>query len=333
MSQIRVAIVGATGYTGAELVRLLAFHPQVTIVAVTSGRAAGERLEDHCPWLRTDLVLSAFDPATIEADVVFLAQEHGFAMKHAPTLIARGIKVIDLSADYRLNDPVEFEKYYKMPFVKGGDFRVTYGLPELGRVTKADLVANPGCYPTATLLGLVPLYRAGIVKDSPVIDAKSGVSGAGRAKNSTDMIFNERNQSFAAYGVTGHRHVPELEKALGVKVRFTPHLIPVARGMEVTSHVSLARSVSQSELDELFRDFYAGRAFVRYSERIPETKAVVGSNRCDISARIDEHTGSVVVLSAIDNLVKGASGQAIQNMNIQFDLPEQTGLPVHGVWP
>ncbi len=332
MSQLRVAIVGATGYTGAELVRLLSSHPSVEIVAATSGRAAGDRLDKHCPWLCTDLVLSTFEPSTLEVDVVFLAQENGFAARVAPALVARGIRVVDLSADYRLLDEVAYEKHYKMsraPF----DFPVAYGLCELAeRVSLADaaLVANPGCYPTATCLALAPFYRAGLVAGTPVVDAKSGVSGAGRSKAETAYLFSEREGSFASYAVTGHRHVPEIEQTLGVSVRFTPHLIPTPRGMEVTCHVPLAASC---EPMKVLREAYNGSPFVRVVDALPETKQVIGSNRCDVFATIDEHTNYLVTTSVIDNLVKGAAGQAIQNMNIMFGFDETAGLPIHGVWP
>lgn len=335
MNQIRATIVGATGYTGAELVRLLSSHSQVSIAAVTSGRAAGEPLEKHCPWLSTDLVLSSFDPETVDSDVVFLAQENGFAAKVAPTLVARGIKVIDLSADYRLLDEQAYQAHYGMtraPF----DFPVAYGLCELASrdaIRGAALIANPGCYPTATCLALQPFESAGFVGGVPVIDAKSGVSGAGRSKTDTAYNFSERNGSFAGYAMTGHRHVPEIEQTLGTKVRFTPHLIPVARGMEVTTHVRLAKGLSQSESRDVLRTAYKGLPFVRIVDSVPETKQVLGSNRCDINAFVDEHTDFLVLTSVIDNLVKGAAGQAIQNMNIMFGFDEAIGLPIHGVWP
>jgi len=332
MSKTRVAIVGATGYTGAELVRLLTSHPGVEIVAATSGRAAGERLDKHCPWLCTDLILSSFDVETIEADVVFLAQENGYAAKVAPTLVRRGLRVVDLSADYRLLDEVAYEKHYRMsraPF----DFSIAYGLCELANkatIKDSALVANPGCYPTATTLALAPFYRAGLVSGIPVVDAKSGVSGAGRSKAETTFLFSEREGSFAPYAVTGHRHVPEIEQTLGVAVRFTPHLIPTPRGMEVTCHVPLTASCDPMKV---LRDTYHDSPFVRVVDALPETKQVVGSNRCDIFATIDEHTNYLVTTSVIDNLVKGAAGQAIQNMNIMFGFDETAGLPIHGVWP
>jgi N-acetyl-gamma-glutamyl-phosphate reductase len=332
MSKIRVAIVGATGYTGAELVRLLSSHSGIDVVAATSGRAAGERLDKHCPWLSTDIILSTFVPEEIDADVVFLAQENGFAAKVAPSLVKRGIRVVDLSADYRLLDEVAYEAHYKMPRA-AFDFPVAYGLCELAdreQIRNAALVANPGCYPTATCLALAPLYRAGLVAGTPVIDAKSGVSGAGRSKTDTTYLFSEREGSFAPYAVTGHRHVPEIEQTIGVPVRFTPHLIPAPRGMEVTCHVPITGA---GDPVALLTDAYSPSPFVRVVSSLPETKQVVGSNRCDVYATVDQHTNYLVTTSVIDNLVKGAAGQAIQNMNIMFGFDETAGLPIHGVWP
>jgi N-acetyl-gamma-glutamyl-phosphate reductase len=331
---IRVAIVGATGYAGAELVRLLEFHPEVSIVAVTSSRSAGRPLRDECPWLATDLVLTQFDPQTVEADFVVLCQEAGFAMSHAGELLER-CKVIDLSADFRLLDSDAYEKYYKRPHT-APDLNPVYGLPELSdrrAIAQTRLLANPGCYPTATLLALMPLQRAGIaVPDAfTVVDAKSGVSGAGRSKKDTDFLFSELDGGFKAYALTGHRHTPEIEQLYGSPVRFTPHLLPVPRGLEVTAHVPLEGG--SYDLPGLYRDFYKDEAFVHVQDAPPSTKQVLGSNTCAIHVAFDEHTQSAVVLSVIDNLVKGAAGQAIQNMNLMAGLPEGLGLPKSGLWP
>jgi N-acetyl-gamma-glutamyl-phosphate reductase len=345
-SVLRVQVVGATGYGGAELVRLLSGHPNAEVVSVTSSRAAGEPLSRHCPWLSTDLVLSSFDPSTTNADVVFLAQEHGFAMKVAPELIRRGIKVVDLSADFRLLSAEQFRKYYHSDTDFNADgthfryeqykLRYLYGLPEIidkSRYESAMLVANPGCYPTATLLALKPLFDSGIVSGVPVVDGKSGVSGAGRAKNGSEFLFSERANSMKSYAITGHRHTPEIAQFLGVPVRFTPHLIPIPRGMEVTTYVPLSQPISQEELTQRMKTLYASSHFVRVVDDLPETKQVLGSNRCDLSYRIDPETNFVVTTSVIDNLGKGAAGQAIQNMNLLFGLDEALGLPIHGVWP
>lgn len=335
--KVRVAIVGATGYTGAELVRLLMPHPQVEIVAVTSARQAGSPLDSACPWLSTRLILSEFDPETTEADYFFLCQEAGFAGEVAPRLIERGFKVIDLSADYRLSDSAVYETYYNRSHPDPNpEFKVAYGLPELvshESIREAGLVANPGCYPTATLLGLMPMVRAEVVNGIPVIDAKSGVSGAGRSKAVTEYLFSELTGGFKSYAAVGHRHTPEIEQLAGRTVRFTPHLIPSARGIHSTMHVPVSKEFSGEDLAGMFNQAYVGRDCVRFVADWPSTKQVQGTNRCDIHAEYDARTGHVVVASVIDNLVKGASGQAVQNLNIMCGFDETLGLPLNGVWP
>jgi N-acetyl-gamma-glutamyl-phosphate reductase len=331
MAMARVAVVGATGYAGAEIVRLLAHHPHAKVVTATSSRNPGRPLREECPWLATDLVLDAFDPATVDADIVFLCQESGFAMKLAGELVKR-TRVIDLSADFRLNDPEVYRLYYKAEHTNPG-LKAVYGLPELvdrESIGKASLVANPGCYPTATLLGLMPLVRSGLVAGMPVIDAKSGVSGAGRSRKELEYLFSELDGGFMAYAVMGHRHTPEIEQMSELIVRFTPHLVPMPRGILATLHVPIK---GRSELAGLYRDFYANEAFVSVQDTPPNTKQVAGSNRCAISTFFDERTGFAVICSAIDNLVKGAAGQAVQNMNLMLGVEEGTGLPLDGVWP
>jgi N-acetyl-gamma-glutamyl-phosphate reductase len=328
---LKIAIIGATGYAGAELFRLLQSHPRVEVTTATSGRSAGKLLRDECPWLSTDQVLQPFEPDSLDVDFIFLCQEAGFAMEHACELITRA-KVIDLSADFRLKDPLKYEQYYSRPFSAEGVTGV-YGLPELvdkSEIASAKLLANPGCYPTASLLGLMPLVRSGLLRGTPVIDAKSGVSGAGRSKKDTDYLFSELSGGFKAYAVAGHRHTPEIEQLAGVPVRFTPHLISTPRGLEATIHAPVADG---AELQKLYEDFYAGQPFVKVVRQQPSIKQVVGSNRCDICPAYDEHTGFAVVTAVIDNLVKGAAGQAIQNMNLMAGLPEELGLPVSGIWP
>lgn len=327
----RVAVVGATGYTGSEVIRLLSVHPYVQVVAATSERSAGGRLEDSCPWLASDLVLEPFNPGALEADITFFCQENGFAMQYAPSLCER-TRVIDLSADFRLNDADTYRQFYGREHVCF-ETKGVYGLPELTgheNIAKARLLSNPGCYPTATLLGLMPLVRAGLVTGTPVVDAKSGVSGAGRSRKETDYLFTEIDGGFKAYGVTGHRHTPEIEQMVGRSVRFTPHLIPAARGIHATIHVPIS---SSADLGKLYREFYAGQPFVAISDTPPSTKQVTGSNRCILHPVYDDRTGYAVVVSVIDNLVKGAAGQAIQNMNIMLGLPQETALPLNGVWP
>lgn len=335
-NKLKVAVVGASGYGGAELVRLLATHPRAVVTVVTSGRSAGKPLREECPWLNTDLVLSAFDPATVEADFVFLCQETGFAMDHAKTLIER-TRVIDLSADFRLKDVDVYRRYYAREH-SAVDLLPTavYGLPELvnrADIAAAKLVANPGCYPTACGLAIAPIARADMLGGTPVVDAKSGVSGAGRSKKDTDYLFSELNGSFKAYGVQGHRHTPEVEWAAGRAVRFTPHLLPVARGIEATAYLPLSKESSKSELTDLLTEFYKDVPCVTVQTAPPSTKQVLGSNRCVLSAEYDPSTGFAIICSVIDNLVKGAAGQAIQNMNLMAGLPEETGLPLNGMWP
>lgn len=336
-AEITVAVVGATGYTGSEVVRLLERHPCARVVVATSERQAGAALRRACPWLATDLQLVALDSDKLEADVVFLCQEAGFAMSHLPQLQNR-MRVIDLSADFRLRDASEYVRWYGREHT-AADTRPwpVYGLSELaaeGAIEGARSIANPGCYPTATLLALAPLVRAGWVAGTPVVDAKSGVSGAGRSRQETDYLFTELSGGFKAYGVVGHRHTPEIEMMAGVPVRFTPHLIPAARGIMATIHVPVVPGTSREGILDLWSEAYSGRPFVEVRrEGWPSTKEVLGSNRCILAAEVDDRTGHAVLVSVIDNLVKGAAGQAIQNMSLMLGLPEETGLPRSGVWP
>ena len=336
MAGYRIAVVGASGYGGAEIVRLLSAHPCAQVTVATSGRSAGKQLREECPWLSTDIVLTEFDPSAVDADVVFLCQEAGFAMEHAPALVGHA-KVIDLSADFRLTDLDLYARTYGRPHLNPAlPSPAVYGLPELvdrEAIASAALVANPGCYPTATLLALMPLIRAGLVAGTPVVDAKSGVSGAGRSRKETDYLFAELSGGFKAYATVGHRHTPEIEQLAGLPIRFTPHLIPTPRGIESTCHVPIISGQGQDSLRKLYREAYRSEPFVRVQDTPPSTKQVSGSNRCDIAVFYDERTGHAVVQSVIDNLVKGAAGQAIQNMNLMLGIPETTGLPMDGVWP
>lgn len=334
--KVTVAVVGATGYTGAEIVRLLERHPHAEVAVATSERQAGAPLRASCPWLATDLVLSRFEPCGWDVDVVFLCHENGFAMHHAPSLSERS-RVIDLSADFRLSDLDLYPAWYRLDHPGGVEPWPVYGLTELTDpkiLAGARIVANPGCYPTATLLALMPLVESGLVSGTPVIDAKSGVSGAGRSKQETDYLFAELAGGFKPYGVTGHRHTPEIEQQLGMTVRFTPHLLPIPRGICTTIHVPLVPGVDADTIRTAWLSRYGGRPFVHVLDQgFPSTKHVLGSNRCVLAAAVDERTGYGVLVSVIDNLVKGAAGQAIQNMNLMLDLPEETGLPLAGVWP
>ncbi len=330
----RVAIVGASGYGGAELVRLLTGHPQVEIVAATSSRSAGRFLRDECPWLDTELVLSAFDPTTMECDVAFLCQEAGFAMDHARALWRRSIRVIDLSADFRLQDLKAYVQYYGFEH-RDPDLltEAVYGLPELvsrDRIAGARLVANPGCHVTASLLALAPLLPYVAEGAVPVIDTKTGVSGAGRSRKETSYLFSEMDGNVEAYAVTGHRHTPEIEMIVKRPVRFTPHLVPVPRGMVATVHVPLSHEI---DVLGVLRESYAGEPMVRVVEAPPKGKATIGTAGAHVWGTYDAHTGMAVAITALDNLGKGAAGQAIQNMNLMLGLPDATGLPLSGLWP
>jgi N-acetyl-gamma-glutamyl-phosphate reductase len=327
---IRVGIVGATGYTGAELVRLFCGHPYATVSFATSQRLAGELLRDHCPWLDSSIKLTGFDPNSIDADVIFLCQESGFAIRHALQLAALA-KVVDLSADFRLTDHAAFRQAYGIDAVTP-NVPFAYGMPELGHreaIRAAQLVANPGCHVTAATIALRPFVLSGHVSGVPVIDTKTGVSGAGRSKSDTAYLFSELDNSVSAYKLTGHRHVPEIEQNVGTKVRFTPHLVPTPRALQATVYIPSGPVNANHVLQEA----YIHEPFVRVCHEPPHTKHVLGSNRCDVYATYDAHSGHIVVTSVIDNLVKGASGAAIQNMNLMFGIPEETGLPRHGVWP
>ena len=331
----RVAIVGASGYGGAELIRLLSTHPSVEIVAATSGRSAGKPLREECPWLATDLVLSAFDPQTIECEVAFLCQEAGYAMDHARTLVERGIRVIDLSADFRLQDTAAYARYYRMEHRDPELLKeAAYGLPELGdrrRIAAARLVANPGCHVTASLLALSPLLSSVAEGAVPVIDTKTGVSGAGRSRKEMGYLFSELDGGVSAYAVAGHRHTPEIEALLpGLRVRFTPHLIPTPRGMVATVHVPVRRPL---DVLAVLKARYADEPMVAAVDAPPNSKALTGTSGAQVWGTYDEHTGMAIAIGVLDNLGKGAAGQAIQNMNLMLGLPEPTGLPLSGLWP
>lgn len=346
-TQIKVGIVGGTGYTGSELLRLLARHPQAHVVAITSRGEAGIPVAKLFPSLRgeLDLVFSTPDDAELTAcDVVFFATPHGVAASQAKMLRDAGVKVIDLAADFRLQDLVAWEKWYghahPAPELVPD---AVYGLPEAHReaIKAAMIVANPGCYPTATQLALMPLLERQLIDPSDVVvDAKSGISGAGRAAK-VDMLFAETTDSFKAYGIAGHRHLPEIEERLAVfakqpvQVTFVPHLLPMVRGIEVTVYANLTQDLSQAELQALFEQRYAGERFVDVmpAGSTPETRTVKGTNQCRLAVYRPQGRNKVVVTSIIDNLTKGAAGQAVQNMNILFGLPETMGLETIALLP
>lgn len=339
---IRVGIAGATGYGGIELLRLLGNHPAVTVVLAGTESYVGQELAAVYPHLAGRVTLTGRDATpealAAETDVVFTALPHGVPMKLAPAVLAAGKKLIDLGADFRLRDLAAFESWYKHKHEAAGLMaEAVYGLPELYReqIKGASLVGNPGCYPTACGLAAAPLLKAGVVETKGIIfDAKSGVSGAGRGV-SLGVHFSEVNENFKAYNIAGaHRHTPEIEQTLSdlagapVLVSFSPHLVPMTRGILATGYFQLQEDLSTEQVLALFRECYAGEPFVRVRPAgdLPATKQVSGSNYCDIGLQVDRRTGRVVVVSVIDNLIKGAAGQAVQNMNLLFGLPETTGL-------
>lgn len=345
---LKVAVVGASGYTGVELIRILHNHPEVAVTSVTSEQSAGKLLSDVFPSLRGryDKTLEPLVPEQIaeKVDIVFTALPHKAAMAVVPTFLAAGKIVIDLSADYRLHDPDDYADWYGPHLNSQLLVEAVYGLPELRReeISGARLVANPGCYPTSIILGLMPLLKAGLIDTASIIaDSKSGVSGAGRGAK-VDSLYCEVNEGFKAYGVGGvHRHIPEIEQELsllaGVKtiISFTPHLVPMDRGILSTIYATPVESVSASVLHALYEEQYDGEAFVRILRQgeFPSTAFVRGSNFCDIGITVDKRSGRIIVVSAIDNLVKGAAGQAVQNMNIVCDFPETMGLELIPLYP
>ncbi len=338
-NRIKIGIVGATGYTGVELLRLLAGHPNAEVHAVTSRSEAGIPVADYFPSLRGvyDLAFQAPENAGLaQCDLVFFATPHGVAMRDAPALLAQGVRVVDLSADFRIQDIPTWEKWYGMPFTAADALKeAVYGLCELNReqIKNARLVANPGCYPTCVSLPLLPLLQQNAIQtDKPLIaDCKSGVSGAGR-KAAVGSLFCEAGDNFKAYGISGHRHLPEIKQTLsGLQPQaaegfvFVPHLTPLIRGMHATQYLHLHEGCDPQQL---LSDFYRGSPFVDVmpSGRMPETRSVRGANTCRISIQKAPQSDVWIALSVIDNLVKGAAGQAVQNMNIMFGFDETAGL-------
>ena len=335
---IRVAIVGGTGYTGVELLRLLAFHPQIEVVAVTSRGEAGRRVDDMFPSLRGIVDLAYSDPESCplgECDLVFFATPNGTAMHQAGALLQGGTRIVDLSADFRLDDPAVWEKWYGMPHAAPHLLEeAVYGLPELYRpsIREARLVANPGCYPTATLLGFLPLLENGLVEPQGLVaDVKSGASGAGR-KTALATQLCEAGDNFKAYSVSGHRHQAEIVQALesvtghGIDITFVPHLVPMLRGIHATLYARLKNR--DVDLQSVYERRYGEEPFVDVmpAGSHPDTRSVRGANVCRIAWHRPGGGDRVVVLSVEDNLVKGAAGQAIQNMNLMFGIDEQAGL-------
>ncbi|MFZ4857335.1 MAG: N-acetyl-gamma-glutamyl-phosphate reductase [Desulfuromonadaceae bacterium] len=345
---LNIAIVGASGYTGLELIRILHCHPEVAVTCLTSEQSAGKRISDVFPTLRgrCDIVLENLEPVRVaeKADIIFTALPHKAAMEVVPTFLKLGKKVIDLSADYRLSDPSVYGEWYEPHLNPANLKKAVYGLPELRRnkIKSTKLVANPGCYPTSIILGLAPLLKKGLIDLSSIIaDSSSGVTGAGRAAK-VDSLYCEVNEGYKAYGVGGvHRHTPEIEQELSLlageqlNITFTPHLVPMDRGILSTIYATAKKSLVTETIVQLYQDFYAGEPFVRILPQgtLPSTAFVRGSNFCDIAPLVDVRTGRIIIVSAIDNLVKGASGQAVQNMNLVCGFPETMGLEGLALFP
>lgn len=347
--RIKAGIVGGTGYTGVELLRLLAAHPNVDLKAITSRTEAGMPVADMFSNLRghVDLTFQTPDDARLQdCDVVFFATPHGVAMNQARELLEQGVRIIDLAADFRLQDTAAFEQWYKMPHECPDILQQSaYGIPELNRdaISKAKVVGNPGCYPTTVLLGLAPLYghNKALLDGSRIIaDCKSGVSGAGR-KAAVGTLFAEASDTFKAYGMPGHRHHPEISEHLGhlageaVDVLFVPHLVPMVRGMFSTLYARIHPDALDTDFQKLFEQHYANEPFVDVmpSGAIPETRSVRGANTLRIAVHRPNNGDQLIIFVAQDNLVKGASGQAVQNMNLMFGLAETAGLTHIGLLP
>ncbi len=345
---LKVAICGGSGYTGGELLRILSSHSKVKVTAVTSERSAGKKVTDLFPSLYTYARME-FEPLKPEkllkkADLFFLALPHAASQEAVDFFYQNGKKVIDLSADYRLHDPKVYSEWYSTNHNFTNTLKkAVYGLPELhrGKVKKSSLVANPGCYPTSAILGLYPVLTKGLIKSgSIIIDSKSGTSGAGR-KGSVNFSYCEVNEGFKAYGIAGHRHTPEIEQEISlisnkkIKVNFTPHLLPVNRGILSTIYVDLIKRSDTKTMIELYKKIYGKEAFVKVLDEnfFPNIKNVAGTNFCEIGLKVDTRTNKLIIVSAIDNLIKGASGQAVQNMNIMMGFKESEGLDSLAVHP
>ena len=338
---LKVAVVGATGYTGLELLKLLIEHPRVEVTSLTAKVEKTIGIQEVFPelagWFELECSNLVPEDVTRKADFIFLALPHTVSMLFAPIFIKAGKKVVDLSADYRFADHAVYEKWYEH---KHGDPEglpnAVYGLPELFReeIKAARLLANPGCYPTGTILAVYPALREGLISgDDVIVDAKTGVTGAGR-KASLDLLFPEVNENFKAYSLVSHKHTPEMEDILSrtvgrpITVEFAPHLLPVNRGILSTIYLKLAGKTTEEELLEIYDRYYGDEPFVRVYPvgTLPQLREVVGTNNCLIGIRVNPRTGNLIVVSAIDNLLKGAAGQAVQNMNIMEGFEEGAGL-------
>jgi N-acetyl-gamma-glutamyl-phosphate reductase len=343
---MKVSIIGSTGYTGLELVRLLNKHPKVDLEILTSRSFTGEVISDIYPSLREEVDIKCenldIDKLAENSEIVFTALPHGVSMEVVPQLLTKGLKVIDLSGDYRYDNLETYESWYKTHNSPELFKDAAYGLPELNRVEieGSSLVANPGCYPTASILALAPLVDKGLINlDNIIIDAKSGTSGAGRGA-SLGTHFCEVNNNFKAYKVANHRHTSEIEEKLGILAKkdislsFTPHLLPINRGILATVYANLTEGIDTKSVLNLYNDYYKDEKFVRVMDegKLPEIKHVAGSNYCDIGLTVDERTKRLIVISTIDNLLKGAAGQAVQNLNILAGWDETLGLDNVGLY-
>ena len=347
MTQIKAGIINVTGYIGAELARLLHQHPQVELKTVTGRSAAGKNLGDVFPYFNgTDyLIRNELDS---DIDIAFSAMPHKSSVDEVLPLLKQRIRVIDISADFRLNDAREYPEWYGFDHPSPDILKeAVYGLPEIHRdeIISASLLANPGCYSTCAILALAPVVKEGLIYPDIVIDAKSGISGAGRAL-SLETHYSEVNENTCAYSLEGHRHLPEigqelkiLNPELSLSITFVPHLVPMTRGILSTCYAKLKESKlpsnakAKKELDELYHEFYKNAPFVRIASNPPQTKQAWGNNSCIIYPTVDLRTGRLIVIGCLDNLVKGGAGQAVQNMNLMFNLPETLGLELLAIYP
>jgi len=343
MPQIEAGIINVTGYVGVELARLLCQHPQVKLVTVTGRSAAGKKLGDVFPnFAETDYIIKA--ELDSEIDIAFSAMPHKGSADVVPSLLKQGIKVVDASADFRLKNAGEYPKWYGFTHPSPELLReAVFGLPELhrGEIASASLVANPGCYSTSAILALAPIAKEGLIYPDIVVDSKSGVSGAGRTL-SLATHYSEADEDVCAYSLEGHRHLPEIEQELKTlnpsfspSITFVPHLVPMTRGILSTCYAKLAdsRQLTADNLKQLYREFYKHAPFVQITTKPPHTKYVWGTNFCLIYPTVDSKTDRLIVISCLDNLVKGGAGQAVQNMNLMFNLPETTGLEALAIYP
>jgi len=343
MPQIRTGLINVTGYIGAELARLLCQHPQVELVTVTGRSAAGQKLGDVFPnFTGTNYIIKA--ELDSEIDMAFSALPHKSSVDVVPSLLKQGIRVVDASADFRLKNAGEYSKWYGFTHPSPELLReAVFGLPELhqSEIASASLVANPGCYSTGAILALAPIVKEGLIYPDIVVDSKSGVSGAGRTLSLTTH-YSEANEDICAYSLEGHRHLPEIEQELKAlnqsfspSITFVPHLVPMTRGILSTCYAKLAdsRQLTADSLKQLYREFYKHAPCVQVTTEPPHTKHVWGTNFCLIYPTVDSKTARIVVISCLDNLVRGGAGQAVQNMNLMFDLPETTGLEALAVYP